>query len=96
MDNTSISQRGKLKIRWQNVDEGRYPPKDNKGYYGDRYSVPVLIGDCNTAYVSYKAHAWDYLMGGWVEFDLNWGPDPEDYDIFNVTHWALWPICSIA
>ena len=84
----------RLRTRWQELaadGKPNFPPLDEDKYYGKRYSVPVLAGNVNTGQVWETALRWDYQMLDWVESTFPNGPDPEDYEILVVTHWALWP-----
>lgn len=83
-----------LRTRWQPIENG-YPPHDSDSYYGDRYSVPVLAGNSITGQVATIAYCWDYQMLGWVFEGLNGGPDPCNYEVQHVSHWALWPKCKL-
>lgn len=84
-----------LKTRWHNIDSTGYPPKDEKCEHNGRYSIPVLIGNSNTGQVGLQAFSWDYDMCGWVGYDLSEGPDPDDYEVQHVDHWAFWPKCKL-
>jgi len=87
-----------LKTRWQDIKTKGYPPRDDCNIYGDRFSIPVLIGDSesNEGHVLYKAYVWDYNNNGWVEYDYIDGTEPDDYELYiDVDHWAHWPKCKL-
>jgi hypothetical protein len=48
------------------------PPRDNHAYYGDRYSVVVLLATGHLA-------RWDNQNHGWVDAGWREGPSPSDY-----------------
>jgi len=54
-----------------------------------RYSVPVLSWD-KDGNLNPNLICWDYFSEGWVNEDLNEGPDCWDYDI-ECSVWALPP-----
>ncbi len=68
-----------------------FPPHDNDEYYGQRYSIPVLVANAITGQIFNEIVRYDFRMNGWVYSDLSDGPDPEDYEICHVTHWAKFP-----
>ena len=85
----------KLKTRWQGIEIKGLPPADSDPYYKDRYSVPVLAGNCHTGGVDIVAYRYSYLENGWVYATLSEGPSIHDYEVLSVTHWALWPSCKL-
>ena len=73
------------------------PERDHMRYYGDRYSVEVMLGNNNTGRVFNRVARWDFDNDVWVEADLEFGPDPEDYEyvFYGATHWAFWPTIKL-
>lgn len=86
--------------KWNRIAD-EHPPKDNLKFYGDRYSVPVMVASDEKvnvapelfAWVSFTAARFDFHDHGWVDKEMTFGPDPEDYDgeYEGITHWMLWP-----
>lgn len=67
----------------------RMPERQTIGYYGDRYSIPVLL---NVKHA--KLFRWDFQNDGWVEAGFSDGPSPIDYrgwGLKSSTHWMPLP-----
>ncbi|HEP6431528.1 TPA: hypothetical protein VDB83_005860 [Burkholderia cenocepacia] len=57
------------------------PPADQLPFYGDQYSVPVLLNDGEA--IIPEVARWDYAGEGWVDAQFRDGPDPSDYKWLN-------------
>jgi len=69
---------------WLDVKDG-LPEAENDEYYGKRYSYPVDAVVNDEVYP--RRLRWDYNMLGWVYAELPDGPDPDDYEIGDVSHY---------
>ncbi|WP_232341272.1 dATP/dGTP pyrophosphohydrolase domain-containing protein [Burkholderia pseudomallei] len=57
------------------------PPAEVLEFYGDQYSLPVLLHD-GERIMSVVAR-WDFTDEGWVDADFRDGPSPADYELLN-------------
>ncbi|WP_260430408.1 hypothetical protein [Burkholderia stagnalis] len=57
------------------------PPAEVLEFYGDKYSLPVLLHD-GERIMSVVAR-WDFTDDGWVDADFRDGPSPADYELLN-------------
>lgn len=73
---------------WVSCSE-RMPEREAVDYYGDRYSIPVML---NTKHA--KLFRWDFRNDGWVEAGWCDGPSPGDYrdwKLRQASHWHAMP-----
>lgn len=77
-------------LKFQNIEDN-LPPRADDEFYGHRYSVPVLIANSVTGQIFDRIVRFDYRGHGWVFDGLPDGPDPENYEVIHVTHWASFP-----
>ncbi|WP_334043659.1 hypothetical protein [Burkholderia ambifaria] len=69
------------------------PTTDELPFYGDQYSVPVLLNDGNA--IIPEVARWDYAGAGWVDANFREGPDACDYEWLN-QHAKGWMLLSDA
>ncbi|MBN3776188.1 hypothetical protein G3O06_01240 [Burkholderia sp. Ac-20345] len=73
------AQQGAIPVGWRRVPD--IPAAETLEFYGDQYSVPVLLHDGER--IMPVAARWDFTADGWVDAQFRDGPSPEDYEWMN-------------
>jgi hypothetical protein len=82
-------------VNWFEINSVGLPPKEQDEFYGDRYSVPVLIANAITGQVEHRTVVYDYQDGGWCLVGLPYGPSCHEYELLIPTHYCLLPQFAI-
>ncbi|HDR9758766.1 hypothetical protein KDX16_33610 [Burkholderia vietnamiensis] len=73
------AQQGAIPVGWRRVPD--IPAAETLEFYGDQYSVPVLLHDGER--IMPVVARWDFTGDGWVDAQCRDGPSPEDYEWMN-------------
>lgn len=79
-----------LNINFNDLQDG-LPKRTDQKYYGERYSIDVIAANITTCQVYDVPLCWDFEDEGWVHSSMDNGPDPENYKLPVITHFAPWP-----
>ena len=82
-------------VNWFEIDEVGLPCRDQTVYYGDRYSVPVIIAKAITGQRENHTVVYDYRDGGWCLYGLPNGPSCKNYSLLAPTHYCFMPVFAI-
>ncbi len=82
-------------VNWFDINDTMLPPQRYDEFYGDRYSVPVLIANAVTGQIEEQTVVYDYEDGGWCLHGLRNGPSCKDYELMLPTHFCFLPCFAI-
>ncbi len=76
---------------WYNVEMSGPPVPEDNEFYGERYSVPVMIANSNTQQIEKRTVVFDYKDGGWCLYGFPDGANSQDYELILPTHFCYLP-----